>query len=242
MRERFIEVITYDASHSEKDEPGCLRFDVLEDANDPNRFFFYEVYRDADAVAAHRQTPHFHRFFIHPPPPGRRRALAGRLAPARGRDEAGLDDALREAPAAVQLDAAVDVGQDHRQRQLAVVLLGDQDVGSGLAALADAFDQRYAQDVAVGRARVAGAAGAQQATDPRADFLPPFAAAGRVLDDAVGREVVDVAVEVGRVEVGGVAGDEVDHVEAVLGGKGRRLCHLRSLPSPGAGRGRGRRG
>jgi len=63
MRERFIEVITYDASHSEKDEPGCLRFDVLEDANDPNRFFFYEVYRDADAVAAHRQTPHFERFF-----------------------------------------------------------------------------------------------------------------------------------------------------------------------------------
>lgn len=63
MRERFIDVITYDAVHSEQDEPGCLRFDVLEDAYEPNRFFFYEVYKDAEAVAAHRQTPHFQRFF-----------------------------------------------------------------------------------------------------------------------------------------------------------------------------------
>jgi autoinducer 2-degrading protein len=55
----FLEVVRYDAEHSEKDEPGCLRFDVLRDRNDPNRFYFYEVYRDEQALEAHRNTPHF---------------------------------------------------------------------------------------------------------------------------------------------------------------------------------------
>jgi autoinducer 2-degrading protein len=55
----FLEVVRYDAEHSEKDEPGCLRFDVIQDREDPNRFYFYEVYRDEQALEAHRQTPHF---------------------------------------------------------------------------------------------------------------------------------------------------------------------------------------
>ena len=62
-RDQFIEVITDDASHSEADEPGCLRFDVLQDTADENKFFFYEVYKDDASVAAHRETPHFARFF-----------------------------------------------------------------------------------------------------------------------------------------------------------------------------------
>lgn len=57
--EEFMEVITYDARHSEQDEPGCLRFDVLRDSDDPLKFYFYEVYRDEAARLAHRQTPHF---------------------------------------------------------------------------------------------------------------------------------------------------------------------------------------
>jgi len=60
--EEFLEVITYDARHSEKDEPGCLRFDVLRDSEDPLRFFFYEVYRDEAARLAHRQMPHFDKW------------------------------------------------------------------------------------------------------------------------------------------------------------------------------------
>jgi autoinducer 2-degrading protein len=44
MRE-FLEAVRHDAQHSEKDEPGCLRFDV--------------VYRDEAALAAHRESPHF---------------------------------------------------------------------------------------------------------------------------------------------------------------------------------------
>ena len=59
----FLEVVCYDAEHSEKDEPGCLRFDVIRDRDDSNRFYFYEVYRDEAALEAHRQTPHFKLYF-----------------------------------------------------------------------------------------------------------------------------------------------------------------------------------
>jgi quinol monooxygenase YgiN len=55
----FLDVVRHDAEHSEKDEPGCLRFDVIQDRDDPHRFYFYEVYRDEAALAAHRETPHF---------------------------------------------------------------------------------------------------------------------------------------------------------------------------------------
>jgi (4S)-4-hydroxy-5-phosphonooxypentane-2,3-dione isomerase len=58
----FLEIIRYDAEHSEKDEPGCLRFDVIQDRDDPNRFYYYEVYRDEAALEAHRQTPHFKHY------------------------------------------------------------------------------------------------------------------------------------------------------------------------------------
>ena len=39
-------------------EEGCLRFDVLCDQTNPNRFFFYEVYKDASAVTIHKEQPH----------------------------------------------------------------------------------------------------------------------------------------------------------------------------------------
>ena len=63
MREKYLEVIKHDAIHSEQDEPGCLRFDLLQDAEDPNLFFYYEVYKDEAALAAHRETPHFKEYF-----------------------------------------------------------------------------------------------------------------------------------------------------------------------------------
>ncbi|HEU5395952.1 MAG TPA: putative quinol monooxygenase [Verrucomicrobiae bacterium] len=40
-------------------EPGCLRFDVLQQADDPARFVLVEHYRDGDANAAHKETPHY---------------------------------------------------------------------------------------------------------------------------------------------------------------------------------------
>ena len=61
-RERFIEESLLDARGSVNAEPGCARFDVLQDREDPNRFYFYEVYADEAAVEAHLRTPHFQRW------------------------------------------------------------------------------------------------------------------------------------------------------------------------------------
>ncbi|MDQ8029664.1 MAG: putative quinol monooxygenase [Brevundimonas sp.] len=40
-------------------EPGNLRWDIWRDPAEPARFVLDELYIDADAVAAHRETPHF---------------------------------------------------------------------------------------------------------------------------------------------------------------------------------------
>jgi (4S)-4-hydroxy-5-phosphonooxypentane-2,3-dione isomerase len=58
-RERFLQAIEVDALGSERDEPGCLRFNVLQDGQDRNVYYFYEVYRDEAAVEAHRAAPHY---------------------------------------------------------------------------------------------------------------------------------------------------------------------------------------
>ena len=58
-RERFLKAIEVDALGSERDEPGCLRFNVLHDQQDPNLYYFYEVYRDEAALEAHRAAPHY---------------------------------------------------------------------------------------------------------------------------------------------------------------------------------------
>jgi len=40
-------------------ELGVLRFDVLQQQDDPTRFVLVEIYRDADAAAAHKATDHY---------------------------------------------------------------------------------------------------------------------------------------------------------------------------------------
>ena len=40
-------------------ELGVLRFDVLQQQDDPTRFVLVEVYRDADAAAAHKESAHY---------------------------------------------------------------------------------------------------------------------------------------------------------------------------------------
>ena len=62
LREKFLETIEDDATCSVRDEPGCLRFEVLQDEADENHYYFIEVYRDKDALAAHQQTPHYARW------------------------------------------------------------------------------------------------------------------------------------------------------------------------------------
>lgn len=59
MRQRFLDSIEVDAVGSEKDEPGCVRFNVLQDDSDKNIYYFYEVYRDQAAVEEHRAAAHY---------------------------------------------------------------------------------------------------------------------------------------------------------------------------------------
>lgn len=59
MRQKFLDAIEVDALGSERDEPGCVRFNVLQDETDENVYYFYEVYLDEAAVAAHRAAPHY---------------------------------------------------------------------------------------------------------------------------------------------------------------------------------------
>lgn len=40
-------------------EPGVARFDVIQQTDDPSRFLLFEVYRDAAAQAAHKETAHY---------------------------------------------------------------------------------------------------------------------------------------------------------------------------------------
>ena len=59
LRQRFLDAIEEDALGSERDEPGCLRFNVLQDERDEDVFYFFEVYSDETALEAHRAAPHY---------------------------------------------------------------------------------------------------------------------------------------------------------------------------------------
>ncbi|MFO1476043.1 MAG: antibiotic biosynthesis monooxygenase [Verrucomicrobiota bacterium] len=43
-------------------EPGVARFDVIQQQEDPTRFVLIEVYRTADAPAAHKETAHYQKW------------------------------------------------------------------------------------------------------------------------------------------------------------------------------------
>ena len=58
-KEELLEALLPNAQGAVRDEPGCLRFDVIQDAGDPNRLWLYEVYQDEAAFHAHQQAPHY---------------------------------------------------------------------------------------------------------------------------------------------------------------------------------------
>jgi (4S)-4-hydroxy-5-phosphonooxypentane-2,3-dione isomerase len=57
--EDFIPAIL-DNARGTRQEPGNLRFDVLQAEDDPTRFFLYEVYYTKEDFAAHQQTAHYY--------------------------------------------------------------------------------------------------------------------------------------------------------------------------------------
>jgi quinol monooxygenase YgiN len=59
FREQFLKEMRADAVGSEKKESGCLMFNIVNDASDPNILYLFEVYKDANAVEAHKKMPHF---------------------------------------------------------------------------------------------------------------------------------------------------------------------------------------
>jgi autoinducer 2-degrading protein len=56
--QEFLEAIGPNARAS-LDEPGVVRFDVLQDLSDPAHVVLVEVYRDEAAAAAHKDTAHY---------------------------------------------------------------------------------------------------------------------------------------------------------------------------------------
>jgi len=55
----FIEAIRKNHEGSVQ-EPGNLRFDISQQADDPTSFLLYEAYASPEAVSAHKETEHYH--------------------------------------------------------------------------------------------------------------------------------------------------------------------------------------
>ena len=70
-RADFIAAVREDGEGTTTKEAGNLQFAAVQHAEDPDRFFLFEVYRDEAALEAHRQMPHFLKY---------REATAGLLA------------------------------------------------------------------------------------------------------------------------------------------------------------------
>jgi (4S)-4-hydroxy-5-phosphonooxypentane-2,3-dione isomerase len=61
--DEFLPAMIENASASRRDEPGCVRFDVVQDENDPAHLVLYEIYRDRAAFEEdHLKRPHFLRW------------------------------------------------------------------------------------------------------------------------------------------------------------------------------------
>jgi quinol monooxygenase YgiN len=56
--EAFKQASVANARESAK-EPGIVRFDIIQQQDDPTRFVLEEIYRNAAAAAAHKETRHY---------------------------------------------------------------------------------------------------------------------------------------------------------------------------------------
>ena len=59
LLEEFTAAILHNARESVARDPGCLRFDVIQQYDDPGQWLFYELYTDRAAHEAHRKSAHF---------------------------------------------------------------------------------------------------------------------------------------------------------------------------------------
>jgi quinol monooxygenase YgiN len=56
--EEFKNASLENARHSIR-EPGMIRFDVIQQTDDPTHFLLIEIYRTVDAPAQHKETAHY---------------------------------------------------------------------------------------------------------------------------------------------------------------------------------------
>ncbi len=54
-RAEFLRLLTEEVTTALKNEPGIIRFDILESTTNPGTYYAYEVYRDDAAHQHHRQ-------------------------------------------------------------------------------------------------------------------------------------------------------------------------------------------
>lgn len=62
VKPEFVEVFkqaTLENASNSVQEEGIARFDVLQQNDDPTRFILVEVYKTAEAPAAHKETAHY---------------------------------------------------------------------------------------------------------------------------------------------------------------------------------------
>lgn len=62
QREAFLKRVQQQRDDCLTNEPGCLYFDILTDADGGDRITLYEVYADAAALEKHRTYPHYKSF------------------------------------------------------------------------------------------------------------------------------------------------------------------------------------
>ena len=61
-KNEFVEEMILDARGSIDNEPGCLTFDIIQDPDDSDRIWLYEIYKDEAAFKAHTEAPHFKKW------------------------------------------------------------------------------------------------------------------------------------------------------------------------------------
>ena len=55
----FTDATIHEARGTVRDEPGVFQFHILTDADTPNRFYYFEIFRDEAAAEAHWETENF---------------------------------------------------------------------------------------------------------------------------------------------------------------------------------------
>lgn len=60
--EKFIATTKDNYEYTRGDEPGNVRWDLLQAEDDPTRFLLYEVYRTKEDFPKHQQTEHYLRW------------------------------------------------------------------------------------------------------------------------------------------------------------------------------------